>query len=99
MTADEPDGERPTHHEALCHRAALAGRMRRPQSRPYLVDTTAPCVLASDSAIAPRRRGPMTDRTLRRRAATALGSWGATALGILGTVIAPACSSPCRSAA
>src|SRR5688572_8664884 len=31
--------------------------MRRPQSRPYLLDTSAPCVLATHSPSAPRRRG------------------------------------------
>ena len=33
--------------QALCRRAALGGAMQRPQSRPYLIDTSASCVLAS----------------------------------------------------
>src|SRR5688500_1731610 len=38
--------------------------MRRPQSRPYLLDTSAPCVLASHSPSALRRRGLITTGVL-----------------------------------
>jgi hypothetical protein len=53
----------PSHDEALCRRAALGGALPRPQSRPYLFDTDAPCVLASHSPITPRRRGIVMEGT------------------------------------
>jgi XTP/dITP diphosphohydrolase len=42
--------------------------MLRPQSRPYLLDTGAPCVLASHSPSAPRQRGPNLKRVLAKLA-------------------------------
>src|SRR5918996_6528033 len=40
--------------------------MPRPQSRPYLFDTSAPCVLVSHSSGAPRRRRPIMRGGLQR---------------------------------
>jgi hypothetical protein len=47
--------ENPFRNEELNRRAVLNGAMPRPQSRPYLLDTSAPCVLASHSPRTPRR--------------------------------------------
>src|SRR5215207_1351984 len=54
------------HDDPLCRRAALYGTMRRPYSRSYRLDTSAPCVLASHSSSAARRRRPIMKGALRR---------------------------------
>src|SRR5918999_4402940 len=54
------------HNEPLCRRAALGGTRRRPQSHPHQTDAGTPCVLASHSPIAPRRRRPIMKGALGR---------------------------------
>src|SRR5204863_8791308 len=49
----------PFHDEALSRRAALIGPWRRPRSRPYLLDTNTPCVLARNRPSHPGDEAPL----------------------------------------
>ena len=51
--------ESPFHNEALSRRAALDGPWRRPRSRPYLLDTNTPCVLARNRPSHPGDEAPL----------------------------------------
>src|SRR3954454_5891456 len=59
----------PSHDDALSRRAALDGPWRRPRSRPYLLDTSARCVLARNRPSHPGDEAPSCEGLY-------LTSWG-----------------------